>query len=206
MCEDACFLCRSCGIIVKNGRLIAAPTVGSEVWIMDLPKRKRIRLPNYDYSSPGANFITICTKEKRCTLSDIAVGAAISRPPEVRLTRYGEIVDLAIRNIPSVYPNVSVDHSVIMPNHIHLILRLHHVEGGRMISAPTVSTVVGQMKRWASKQAGTALWQKSYHEHVIRNEDDYRQIWEYIENNPARWVEDRYYIEGEHSADGEAIE
>ncbi len=160
---------------------------------MDLPKRKQIRLPDYDYSSPGAYFVTICTRDRRCILSEITVGAAISRPPEVRLTRYGEIVDLAIRNIPSVYPSVSVDHYVIMPNHIHLILQIHCVEDGRMISAPTISTVVGQMKRWISRQAGTALWQKSYHEHVIRNENDYRDIWEYIENNPIRWAEDRYY-------------
>ena len=80
-----------------------------------------------------------------------------------------------------------------MPNHIHLILQIHCVEDGRMISAPTISTVVGQMKRWIYRQAGTALWQKSYHEHVIRNENDYRDIWEYIENNPIRWAEDRYY-------------
>ena len=160
---------------------------------MDLPKRKQIRLPDYDYSAPGAYFVTICTRDRRCILSDVTVGAAISRPPEVRLTRYGEIVDLAIRNIPSVYPSVSVDHYVIMPNHIHLILQIHCVEDGRMISAPTISTVVGQMKRWISRQAGTALWQKSYHEHVIRNENDYRDIWEYIENNPIRWAEDRYY-------------
>ena len=162
---------------------------------MDWPKRKQIRLPEYDYSTPGAYFVTICTQDRRCILSEIAVGAAISRPPEVRLTRYGEIVDLAIRTISSVYPNVSVDRSVIMPNHIHLILRLHHVEDGRMISAPTVSTVVGQMKRWASRQAGTALWQKSYHEHVIRNENDYREIWEYVDTNPARWAYDRYFAE-----------
>ena len=173
---------------------------------MDLPKRKQIRLPDYDYSSPGAYFVTVCTADRRCILSDIAVGAAISRPPEIRLTRYGEIVDLAIRNIPLVYPNVSVDHSVIMPNHIHLILRIHHAEGGRMISAPTVSTIVGQMKRWASKQAYTALWQKSYHEHVIRSEADYREIWDYIEGNPSKWAGDRYYAEGGHSADGNAIE
>ena len=64
-----------------------------------------------------------------------------------------------------------------------------------MISAPTVSTVVGQMKRWASRQAGTALWQKSYHEHVIRNENDYREIWEYVDTNPARWAYDRYFAE-----------
>ena len=162
---------------------------------MDLPKRKRIRLPNYDYSAPGAYFVTICTHERRCILSDIAVGAAISRPPDVHLTRYGEIVDLAIRNIPSVYSHVSVDHFVIMPNHVHLILRIHGGEDGRMISAPTVSTVLGQMKRWVSRQAGTMLWQKSYHEHVIRGEQDYRQIWEYIDTNPAKWAEDRYYSE-----------
>ena len=173
--------------------MISAPTVGSEVWSMDLPNRKRIRLPNYDYSSPGAYFITICTQDRNCILSSIAVGAAISRPTEVRLTRYGEIVDLAIRNISSIYPSISVDHYVIMPNHVHLILQIHSVEGGRMISAPTVSTVVGQMKRWASRQAGAALWQKSYHEHVIRNENDYREIWEYIDTNPAKWAEDRYY-------------
>ena len=160
---------------------------------MDWPKRKQIRLPEYDYSTPGAYCVTICTQDRRCILSEIAVGAAISRPPEMRLTRYGEIVDLAIHNISSVYPSVSVGHYVIMPNHIHLILLLHCVEGGRMISAPTVSTVVGQMKRWASRQAGTALWQKSYHEHVIRNENDYREIWEYVDTNPARWAYDRYF-------------
>ena len=162
---------------------------------MDLPKRKQIRLRSYDYSAPGAYFVTICTRDRRCMLSRITVGAAISRPPDVKLSGYGEIVDRAIRNIPSVYSHVSVDHFVIMPNHVHLILRIHGGEDGRMISAPTVSTVVGQMKRWASKQAKTQLWQKSYHEHVIRGEEDYRQIWEYIDTNPAKWAEDRYYSE-----------
>ena len=64
-----------------------------------------------------------------------------------------------------------------------------------MISAPTINTVIGQMKRWASKQIGTSIWQKSFHEHIIRNEQDYREIWAYIENNPAKWAEDRYYSE-----------
>ena len=84
-----------------------------------------------------------------------------------------------------------------MPNHVHLILRLHHVEDGRMISAPSVSTIVAQMKRWASRQAGMALWQKSFHEHVIRGERDYREIWEYIETNPAGWAGDRYFADME---------
>ena len=111
----------------------------------------------------------------------------------MHLTSYGEIVDLAIRNIPAAYPQVTVDNYVIMPNHVHLLLQIHSDEGGRMLSAPTVGVIIGQMKRWASKQAGKSLWQKSFHEHVIRNENDYREIWEYIDNNPAKWLEDRYY-------------
>lgn len=160
---------------------------------MDLPQRRQIRLPDYDYSSPGAYFVTICTRDRQCILSDVSVGAATSRPPILHLTALGEIVDLAIKNISAIYPHVSVDNYVIMPNHVHLLLRICTDEGGRQVAAPTVSSVIGQMKRWVSRQAKTALWQKSFHEHVIRNADDYRQIWEYIDANPARWAEDRYH-------------
>ena len=166
---------------------------------MDLPKRKQIRLPEYDYSGPGAYFVTICTADRRCILSEIAVGAATSRPPDesscVNLTSYGEIVDRAVQNIPFAYPHISVENYVIMPNHVHLLLSVNADENGRMISAPTINTVIGQMKRWASKQIGTSIWQKSFHEHIIRNEKDYREIWAYIESNPAKWAEDRYYSE-----------
>ena len=166
---------------------------------MELPKRKPIRLPDYDYSTPGAYFITICTEGRRCILSEITVGAAISRPSNsgsvMHLMPYGEIVDHAIHNISTVYSCVTVENYVIMPNHVHLLLQIHSDEGGRLIAAPTVSVMIGQMKRWASKQAGKSLWQKSFHEHVIRNENDYREIWEYIDNNLAKWLEDRYYMD-----------
>ena len=162
---------------------------------MEYPKRKQNRIPEYDYSAPGAYFVTICTQGRRQILSNITVGAAISRPPEENLTAYGEIVDLAINHITTIYPGVSVDKYVIMPNHVHMILRICSGEDGRQVAAPTVSAVVGQMKRWISLQAGTALWQKSFHDHVIRNEEDFREIWEYIDTNPARWAEDRYYTE-----------
>ena len=96
---------------------------------MDLPKRKQIRLPEYDYSAPGAYFVTICTADRRRILSEIAVGAATSRPPDesscVNLTSYGEIVDRAVQNIPSAYPHISVENYVIMPNHVHLLLSVH---------------------------------------------------------------------------------
>ena len=73
-------------------------------------------------------------------------------------------------------------------NDVHLILRIEPDIGGRMISAPTVSTVVGSMKRWISKQLGRPIWQKSFYEHVIRNRQDYDEIWKYIENNPLKYL------------------
>ena len=165
---------------------------------MEQPKRKAIRLTEYDYAAPGAYFITICTQDRRCILSDVAVGADSIRPEPadkpIALRPYGEIVDQAVRRIPEHYPHISVDNYVIMPNHIHILLQIHADKSGRILSAPTISTVIGQMKRWASRHSGTPLWQKSFHEHVIRNEEDYRQIWQYIDTNPAKWAEDRYYM------------
>ena len=87
-----------------------------------------------------------------------------------------------------------------MPNHIHMILvivgvdTIHPQTTGRIISAPTVSVIVGQMKRWVSKQIGFSCWQKSFYEHIIRNENEYQKICEYIENNPKKWAEDKYNI------------
>ena len=78
-----------------------------------------------------------------------------------------------------------------------MILSLAH-RSGRIISAPTkaIPTIVGQMKRAVSKMAGFPIWQKGYHDHIIRSEADYRRIWEYIDTNPAKWREDCYYKEG----------
>ena len=124
-----------------------------------------------------------------------AVGAAISRQPvSCELTRAGEIVRQAIENIPSIYPAVCVDKYIVMPNHIHMILCIRTEDDGRQVAAPTISTVVGQMKRWSSLQAGLSLWQRSFYDHIVRNDAEYRQIAEYIDGNPARWSEDRFYI------------
>ncbi len=84
---------------------------------------------------------------------------------------------------------MKIDEYVIMPNHIHLILIISSEEDdGRIISAPTksITTAIGQMKRWASKEAGFSLWQKSYYEHIIRNENDYLEILKYITQNPQK--------------------
>jgi len=157
---------------------------------MQLPNRKEIRMKDYDYSLPNVYFLTICT-DKRKNLFWENVGAAIRRPEDTVLSQYGKIVDGVISDIPNHYAAVSVDHYVIMPNHIHLLLRISSDDSGRRIAAPTISTVVNQMKGAASRAAGFSVWQKGFYDHVVRSKDDYREIWDYISGNPMQWAEDR---------------
>ena len=165
-----------------------------------LPKRKKNCLENYDYSSSGAYFITVCTKDRKALFWDEqqmdCVGEdSILPPDDMRLSAYGKIVDEAIQNIPQNYPGVALWQYVIMPNHVHMILVVP-TDNGRIISSPTsVLTVIGQMKRYASKKIGENIWQRSFHDHIIRNGKDYEKIAKYIAENPAKWKEDCFYAE-----------
>ena len=175
-------------------------------WVMkmcfndEFPARKRNRLKNYDYSSPGAYFVTICTKDRRNLFWDKKqpdfVGEDIILPSDaVRLSTYGEIAETAVKAIPEHYKDVELLQYVIMPNHIHMILFIPY-DNGRMISSPTsIVTVVGQMKRSVSKRIGESVWQRSFHDHVIRNKNDYDEIVKYICENPIRWQYDCLYRE-----------
>lgn len=158
-----------------------------------LPKRKPYRLKNYDYSSNGAYFITICTKDKKSVLSQINVGTSIARPPEIELTKTGVIVDKGIQEISKHYENVFVDSYVIMPNHIHLIIRIQN-DRGRPMVVPTISRIIQQFKGYVSKQAGMPIWQEKSYDHIIRDEYDYMVHLQYIDENPAKWAEDKYYL------------
>ena len=154
---------------------------------MEAKNRKPNRLSGFDYSQTGAYFITICTKDRQCILSRVvenppekSVGADIIRPPKIELSKYGDIIYKAIQNIPSIYTGVLVDRFVIMPNHVHILLRIEN-NSGRMISAPTV---IGSMKRYASKEIGYSIWQKGFYDHIIRNEHDYTEHLQYIDTRP----------------------
>ena len=166
----------------------------------ELPARKPNRLEGYDYSRNGAYFVTICTKDRLELLSRVVVGAATCRPQEyfhtqerphaqIELTQSGNIVEAAICQIPIIYTDWDVAKYVIMPNHVHLIL----TQNGRQIAAPTVSQIIGNMKRAVFLRLGYSLWQKSFHDHIIRNQEDYNRIVEYIENNPQNWEQDCFY-------------
>ena len=158
---------------------------------MELAKRKPNRLEAFDYASDGTYFITICTENRKCILSRITVGATIGRPPEVAPTKIGQCVNDAIISISSHYAGVFVDRYVIMPNHVHLLLRIDN--GGRPMAAPTVSRIINHTKGFVSKQCGISVWQKGFYDHIIRDERDYLIRAKYIEDNPAKWMEDDYY-------------
>ena len=160
---------------------------------MELPKRKPNRLKKFDYSQPNAYFITICTRNKEALFWK-GVGASIARPENIALSHYGEIVEEAILKISTIYPAISVDNYVIMPNHLHLLLQIHSDDSGRAMLAPTISKVVQQMKGYVTKKIGTSIWQKLFHDHVIRDEAGYLKIWSYIEGNPSKWEENCFYV------------
>ncbi len=157
---------------------------------MDLPKRKQNRLRDYDYSTPNAYFITVCTDKHR-NLFWTDVGAIIDRPENVPLTDLGRIVRRSVEAISKHYPTVNVDKFVIMPNHIHLLLQISTDCNGRSMIAPTISTVVRLMKGTVTKQVGHSIWQKGFYDHVVRNDIDYQGIWKYIAGNPSKWAEDK---------------
>ena len=148
----------------------------------NLPVRKNNRLPNFDYSNAGYYFITVCVKNRHEILWDIPVGAAFGRPQSLALSEIGAKIDSEINKIEHIYDNVKIDNYVIMPNHVHLIIRLVDMsrEGGRPKAAPTISRIMNQFKGSITKQIGFSIWQKLFHDHIIRNEEDYIRIWQYM--------------------------
>ena len=148
---------------------------------MELPKRKPTRIPNYDYSLPNYYFITICTHDKKCIFG---------KPGEMNV--FGRYAEENLLNIPIQNPEIRVDKYVIMPNHIHVILVLSEN------SPKNIPTVIGQFKMSVTKRIremkpGMEVWQRSFHDHIIRNQSGYEKIWTYIENNPQKWEEDCFY-------------
>lgn len=152
------------------------------------------RLPNYDYSSGGCYFVTFCTKDRKMLLSTI-VGQGALALPKIQLTETGEILNRYICNISIAYPNVIVDKYIIMPNHVHMILTIEESYGGARAPRPTIMAVVGGIKSLTSRAVAESIWQTSFHDHVIRNEEDYLKIWNYIDANAVKWSEDCYYKE-----------
>ena len=163
---------------------------------MELPKRKNTRLRGYDYNTPGCYFITICTKDKQKILCEI-VGTGVLDGPDTAFSAYGRTVCERLEFMSTFYEDIRIEKYAVMPNHVHMLIRLPEKSGGPSgRPVPTDSRIacfVGAFKRFTNRECGRDLWQSRSYDHIVRDEADYLKIWEYIENNPVRWKEDRFY-------------
>ncbi len=177
--------------------------------------RRTIRLPEYDYAQSGFYFLTICTHNRVCLFGDIAEGT-------MRLNDAGRMVEQCWGTIPAHFPHVALDECMVMPNHVHGILRVvdRWATGrGTACRAPTggtttpveqfgvpvsgsIPTVIRSFKSAVTKgineisqSSGRCdVWQRNYWEHVIRDETELQRIREYICDNPLHWATDELYL------------
>lgn len=165
------------------------------------PHRRTLRLPEFDYSQPGAYFVTIVTQDRILLFGEILNG-------EMILNEVGKSVAELWLSIPEHFSNVELGEYVVMPNHIHGIISINNVGATHASPLPksngptpgSIGAIVGSFKSAATKMIHKfpnihrkRLWQRNYYEHVIRNERDYQAIYDYILANPVNWEKDNDY-------------
>ena len=154
---------------------------------MTFYSRKSPRIPNFDYTSDHYYFLTVCTHNRRCLFGE----------PD-HLNGWGRIAQEQILQLETHYCNVKVDQYVVMPNHIHMILVLGC--GEKAGKNPDLQQIMAQLKSGISREirntgSDLTVWQRSFHDHVIRTQKDYEKIWMYIQTNPMRWDKDCFFID-----------
>lgn len=158
------------------------------------------RAPWWDYGNDGAYFITICTKGRECCLGDVVDG-------EMQLSHVGLLADVFWYEIKNHAKNVKLDVFQVMPNHILGVLILNGNEREMDNGMPgskrfqhqgsnTISSIIGSYKSAVTKHAHRLgyehEWQERFHDIIIRDEESYLKIVDYIKNNPARWEDDKF--------------
>ena len=161
--------------------------------------RRSIRLKRFDYTQPGAYFVTICAQNRECLFGAVTDG-------EIRLNETGRVIQTTWGELPSRFSNIAIDALAVMPNHIHGIVLVgaqfiapSHPRG-KNLGAMNRNHTLGEIVR-TFKAASTRLirstgnlnfaWQRNYYEHVIRDDNSLNRIRQYILDNPARWDMDR---------------
>ena len=150
--------------------------------------RKRNRIENYDYSQPNIYLITVCTENRQQLFGVVETRDKV---PVTSLSPLGELVKQAILGIESHYPNAFIEAYSILPNHLHLLLRLEETDAP---NAPTISRILKKTKEFVTRAHGRSIWQRGFHDHVIRSEQEYLNAWNYVTYNPAKWESDEYYV------------
>ena len=153
--------------------------------------RRSIRLRDYDYSTTGAYFVTICTHERGCLFGEVVEG-------QMRLNEAGGMVESVWNLLPQRYPGITLDAFVVMPNHIHGIVSIDGPVGAihelplHQRRSMTLPKVVGYLKMNSAKHInqlrntpGIPVWQRNYYERVIRDDRELAAIRQYIADNPG---------------------
>ena len=170
----------------------------------EMPVRKKIRLEGHDYSKNGAYYVTFCVENRYEILGKI-VGSGFHARPSVELSDIGIETQKSIEYICENDERIEIPKYVIMPDHVHMIVVLkdgaigHDVGGAVGHGSPTLQSAVGRIKSYTTKRwsdmCGTkhqSFWQSRFHDRIIRNENEYWEKWQYIDDNPAKWAQERY--------------
>jgi putative transposase len=145
--------------------------------------RKINRLKGFNYSKAGYYFVTVCVKDRICCFGEIING-------EMVVNKHGQTAKKFWEKISEHYKNSKLDEFMVMPNHIHGIIILVGADTIRPYAG--LSKIIGYFKQKVSKiirqnGLGKFSWQKSFYDHVIRDDADLNRIREYIRNNPKQW-------------------
>jgi putative transposase len=149
---------------------------------MPRPRRKPLRVSSFDYASSGAYFVTVCTLGRRCILGSI-------ENDRMQLNRIGRLVERCWLETPAHFPAAELDTYVVMPNHVQAIVFLW--PQATHASPLRLGTVVGSFKATASRLSERPLWQRGYHDRVLRDEGELQAFRRYIAQNPLKWALDR---------------
>ncbi len=161
-------------------------------------RRKITRLPHYDYSKNGIYFVTFCTFHKETFLSSIELPKNdISKEAFLNLKPIGKICIEEAARLRLSFPDFKLISSVMMPNHIHALLWIDNDQG---YARSSLSAYIKAWKSAVSRRAHQfdhtgSVWQKSFYDHIVRNEKDMIRIMQYIDENPQKWALDRFYTE-----------
>jgi putative transposase len=158
------------------------------------PPRKSPRLQGYDYAQSGAYFVTMCVQHRICLFGT-------PTPDEWVLNSSGNLIEDYWAKLPSKFPELEIDYSVVMPNHFHGIVILKGIDlsstslpqAMRWFKTMTTNAYIHGVKEQGWESFEGKLWQRSYHDHIIRNERELNILREYILINPAKWQEDSFY-------------
>ena len=158
------------------------------------------RNPHRDYRSPGYCFVTICTKNRVPHFGTITNG-------QINLSPIGKIAESEILKTAQIRPDIEITEWVIMPNHMHMVIRLlpekvarrphefnHFGPQSRKLPA-VVRGIKSAVKRRANIHGLAFHWQPGYHDHMVRDEDELHRICWYVRKNPAVWKSDLFFRE-----------